>query len=67
MRTGRFVVEIDDVEVAGWRSVAIPSRSTEQDEYREDDDPTELDAGADGDVATESITVAYDKMDRVEQ
>ena len=137
MRTGRFVVEIDDVEVPGWHSVAIPSRSTEQDEYREDDDPTdwgqttfddlemergvkaddttlydwaeaveegnvdqgrkevavklldeegnpmiqwelqeawikeydppELDASADGDVATESLTVAFDKMIRVEQ
>jgi phage tail-like protein len=137
MRTGRFVVEIDDVEVPGWHSVAIPGRSTEQDEYREENgetdwgqtsfddlemergvkpgdtrlydwhmavvegdveegrkeiavvlldengetqaewelqeawitayDPPELDAGADGDVATESITVAYDKMDRVEQ
>jgi phage tail-like protein len=137
MRTGRFVVEIDDVEVPGWHSVAIPGRSTEQDEYREENgetdwgqtsfddlemergvkpndttlydwaeavrqgdveegrkeiavvlldengetqaewelqeawitayDPPELDAGADGDVATESITVAYDKMERKEQ
>jgi phage tail-like protein len=137
MRTGRFIVKIDDVEVPGWHSVAIPGRSTEQDEYREENgetdwgqtsfddlemergvkpndttlydwaeavrqgdveegrkeiavvlldengetqaewelqeawitayDPPELDAGADGDVATESITVAYDKMERKEQ
>lgn len=144
VRTGRFVVEIDDVEVPGWRSVTIPSRSTEQGEYREgndadyekkvwgrttfDDlemergvrredpdrlyewheavrrgdvdagrkeitvvlldgqggnaepliewrfegawireyDPPELDATADGDVATESITVAFDEMIRTE-
>ena len=39
MRTGRFKVEIDDVEVPGWRSVQIPSSSTEQGEYREGDDP----------------------------
>ena len=138
MRTGRFKVEIDDVEIPGWRSVTIPSRSTEKGEYREgnepdyekqiwgqttfDDlemergvkpgdtaihdwhqsvvegrvdegrkevavvlqdeegepqirwefqeawvqnyDPPELDASADGDVATESITVAFDKMTR---
>jgi len=136
MRTGRFVVEIDDVAVPGWRSVAIPSRFTEEDEYQEGDsggsgqsaiahpdmaravkpddttlhdwaeavrqgdveegrkeisivlldengetqaewelqkawiatyDPPELDASADGDVATESITVAFDKMVRKEQ
>jgi phage tail-like protein len=141
MRTGRFKVQIDDVEVPGWQSVTIPSRSTEQGEYREgndpdyekkvwgqttfDDlemerglrpgdtklhdwvediqagnadsgrkeiavilldeegaeqirwefqdawikqyDPPELDASADGDVATEEITVAYDQMARKEQ
>lgn len=141
MRTGRFEVQIDDVEVAGWQSVTIPSSSTEQGEYREegkrseteqlvfpggddlpdlamergvkpgddrifewrrdvirggdegrkeitviltdekgepvmrwrfrearvkDYDPPELDASADGDVATESITVAYDRMVREE-
>lgn len=140
VRTGRFKVEIDEVEIAGWRSVTIPSTSTEQGEYREgnepgyerklwgqttfDDlemergvqpgdtrifdwrkdviegrvdsgrkevavtlldeegepqirwefqgawpkeyDPPELDASADGDIATESITVAYDKMERAE-
>jgi phage tail-like protein len=140
MRTGRFKVEIDDVEVPGWRSVTIPGSSTEQGEYREGDepdyekkiwgqttfddlemergvqpddtaifdwrqdviegrvddgrkevavilmdeegqpqirwefqeawvkdyDPPELDASADGNVATESITVAYDKMVRTE-
>jgi len=32
-----------------------------------DYDPPELDASADGDVATESITVAFDKMIRTEQ
>jgi phage tail-like protein len=140
MRTGRFKVEIDDVEVPGWRSVTIPGSSTEKGEYREGDepdyerqlwgqttfddlemergvkpgdtaifdwrqsvmegrvdegrkelavvlmdeegqprirwefqeawvkdyDPPELDASADGDVATESITVAFDKMVRTE-
>lgn len=140
MRTGRFKVEIDEVEVPGWRSVTIPSRSTEKGEYRNgnepdhekkiwgqttyddlemergvqpgdtkihdwhldvvngkvDDgrkelavilldeqgdpqirwefqdawisnyDPPDLDASADGDVATESVTVAYDKMERSE-
>ena len=141
MKTGLFKVEIDDVEIAGWRSVTIPGSSTEQGEYREgkdpdyekkiwgqttyddlemergvkpgdtriydwrqdviegrvddgrkeiaivlmdeekqpqirwefqeawvkDYDPPELDASADGDVATESITVAFDKMIRTEQ
>ncbi|PSP24296.1 cysteine protease [Halobacteriales archaeon QH_10_65_19] len=141
LRTGQFEVQIDDVEVPGWRSVTIPSRSTEQGEYREgneaeyerkiwgqttfddlemergvkpgdtqlydwhenirqgnvdegrkeiavilmdengepqtrwefqeawikDYDPPELDASADADVAMESITVAFDKMDRTEQ
>ena len=140
MRTGRFKVEIDEVEVPGWRTVTIPSSSTESGEYREGDEPDyekkiwgqtkfddlemergvqpgdtrifdwreevrmgnldegrkevavvlmdeegqpqirwefqgawvkdynppELDAGADGDVATESITVAFDKMTRNE-
>jgi len=138
MRTGRFKVEIDDVEVPGWRSVTIPSSSTEAGEYREGDEPDwekkiwgqttfddlemergvqpddsrifdwreqvrmgnldegrkevavvlmdeegrsqirwefqgawikeyhppELDASADGDVATESVVVAFDKMVR---
>ncbi len=138
MRTGRFSVEIDDVEIPGWQRVKIPSSSTEQGEYREGDepdhekqiwgqttfgdlemergvqpgdtrifdwreavrmgdldegrkevavvlrdeegapqirwefqgawvkdyDPPELDASADGDVATESITVAFDMMTR---
>lgn len=140
-RTGRFSVEIDDVEVPGWRTVTLPSSSTEEGEYREGDEadwekkiwgqttfsdlvmergvqpgdtriydwreevrmgnlddgrkevavvlmdeegepqirwefenawikvyePPELDAGADDDVALEKITVAFDKMDRVEQ
>lgn len=140
MRTGRFTVEIDEVEVAGWRSVTIPSSSTEQGEYREGNEPDyekkiwgqtvfedlemergvnpgdtrlvdwrndvmegrvddarkelavilmdeegsgqvrwefqeawlknynppELDASADGDIATESVTIAFDKMVREE-
>jgi len=37
--TGRFRVEIDGVEVPGWRWVRIPSSSTEAGEYREGDDP----------------------------
>jgi phage tail-like protein len=139
-RTGRFKVEIDDVEVPGWQSVSIPSSKTEQGSYREGDqaayekkvwgqttyddlemtrgakpgdtalvdwrtaveqgqvdngrkelavvlldeegsptirwqfqsawvkeyDPPDLDASSDGDIATESITVAYDKMQRKE-
>ena len=39
MRTGRFSVEIDDVEVQGFRKVKIPSSSTEQGEYRDGDEP----------------------------
>jgi phage tail-like protein len=35
MRTGRFKVQIDDVEVPGWQSVTIPAKSIEQGEYRE--------------------------------
>ena len=140
MRTGRFKVEIDEVEVPGWRTVTIPGSSTEEGQYREGDepdyekklwgqttfddlemergvqpgdtriydwrqdiiegrvdegrkelavvlldeegedqirwefvnawvkdyDPPELDASADGDVATESISVAFDKMKREE-
>lgn len=159
MRTGRFVVEFDDEEVAGWKTVTIPSVSIEEGTYREgpeecghqteenteredetgdgqgdsqerglpgqtvfddlemerdmvdtslvewkralldgtrDDDtrtitvtltdeeapldiqwrffdarmrnydPPELDASADGDVATESLTVAFDRMKREE-
>ena len=38
MRTGRFKVEIDDVEVSGWQTVTIPGISTESDTYREGDD-----------------------------
>ncbi|PAU83306.1 cysteine protease [Halorubrum salipaludis] len=144
LRTGRFEVELDGEAVSGWQTVTIPSRSTEQDEYREGNDadyekkvwgqttfddlemerglqredvnrlydwheavragkadegrkeiavklldgrggnpepllewrfeeawikeysPPELDASADGDVATESITVAFDRMVREE-
>lgn len=140
MKTGRFEVQIDDVEVPGWQSVTIPSKSIEQDTYREGSDPEhekktwgqvtfddlemergfapdatelwdwtkdilagkadegrkeiavklkdeegetaihwefreawiknyeppDLDASADGEVATESITVSFDEMERVE-
>lgn len=140
LRTGRFKVEIDEVEVPGWQSVTVPSSTTEQGTYREGDEPDherkvwgqttyddlemergvqpgdtaiydwrqsviqgqvdsgrkqvaitlldeegnpqirwelqgawpkeysppELDASADGDVATESITVAYEKFERAE-
>lgn len=140
MKTGRFEVQIDDVEVAGWQTVTIPSISVEQGEYREGNDadhekklwgqvtfddlemergvkpgdtelydwvkdiqagkadegrkeiaikvnneegemqlqweftkawikdysPPELDASADGDVATESVTIAFDEMIRTE-
>jgi phage tail-like protein len=38
MRTGRFKVEIDDVEVSGWQTVTIPGISTESETYREGDD-----------------------------
>jgi phage tail-like protein len=38
MRTGRFKVEIDDVEVAGWQTVTIPGVSVETGTYREGDD-----------------------------
>ena len=41
MRTGRFVVEIDDVEVPGWRRVTLPSSHTEVGEYREGDEPAD--------------------------
>lgn len=141
LRTGRFQVEIDDVQVPGWRDVSIPASRTEMGEYddgsdpgddtnvwgettfqdlemergvqpgdtrmydwREDVrdgnaddglkevaiilldeegapqirwefhdawikyyDPPDLDASADGEVAMERITVAFDSMDRVEQ
>lgn len=39
MRTGRFTVEIDDVEVEGWREVTIPGSATEEGQYRDGDDP----------------------------
>lgn len=138
MRTGRFKVKLGGTEIAGVQRVALPSRSTEQDEYREgsagpkklwgettfDDlemerglapgatalldwrraveegrieeglkevtvvlmnengesvlqwdftdawpknyEPPQLDASADGDIATESVTVAFDQMNRTE-
>ncbi|MFP8956049.1 phage tail protein [Natrialbaceae archaeon A-CW3] len=39
MRTGRFIVTIDSVEVSGFRSVTIPGSSTEQGEYNRGADP----------------------------
>lgn len=39
LRTGRFKVELDDVEVPGWQSVTIPSSTTEKGEYRDGTDP----------------------------
>jgi phage tail-like protein len=38
LRTGRFKVEIDDVEVAGWQTVTIPGNSTKETTYREGED-----------------------------
>lgn len=38
MRTGRFVVEIDGVQVDGFRTIDLPSRGTELVEYQEGDD-----------------------------
>lgn len=35
LRTGRFKVEIDGVQVDGFRVVDIPARSTEMEEYSE--------------------------------
>jgi phage tail-like protein len=35
LKTGKFFVEIDDVEVAGWKTVTIPGISVEQESYRE--------------------------------
>lgn len=35
VKTGRFEVEIDGVEVPGWQTVTIPSISVEQGSYRE--------------------------------
>ena len=141
MRTGRFQVEFDGLEVAGWREVSIPASRTEMGEYDEggdpdqrkkvwgettfedlemergvqpsdtrvydwredirngnlDDglkevsvilqdeegqaqlrwefhdawikyyDPPDLEAGADGEVAVERITLGFDSMDRVEE
>ncbi|MDZ7730393.1 MAG: phage tail protein [Natrialbaceae archaeon] len=38
MKTGRFEVTIDDVEVAGFQRVTLPSSRTETSEYREGDE-----------------------------
>ena len=140
IRTGRFNVEIEEVEVPGWQSVTIPSSSTEMGEYSEgegdydeqlwvrttfqdlhmergvqpgdtrmvdwrnelrdgnvDDgqkevavilqdeegenlirwefhdawikyyNPPDLNAAADGEVATEEITLGFDEIERLEQ
>jgi phage tail-like protein len=137
MRTGRFEVEIDGVELPGFRTVNLPTRRSQESDYREgggakktwgqptfDDlsmerglapeenqlhdwrlaleqgradegrkeigvkllneegepkirwtftdawpteyDPPNLDASADGEIATESITIAFDRMKRDE-
>jgi phage tail-like protein len=39
LRTGRFKVELDDVEVSGFKRIDIPSQSTKLVEYREGKDP----------------------------
>lgn len=39
LKTGRFKVQIDDVEVPGWQTVTIPGISVEAGEYREGDEP----------------------------
>lgn len=39
MRTGRFVVEIDDVRVEGWQKVDLPNSTTSESSYREGDEP----------------------------
>ncbi|QLG48116.1 phage tail protein [Natrinema halophilum] len=39
MRTGRFTVQINDTEIAGFQHVKIPGSSTERDEYRDGSDP----------------------------
>jgi phage tail-like protein len=37
LRTGRFKVEINEVEVPGWQTVTIPGNSTERVDSRGDD------------------------------
>lgn len=39
LRTGRFVVEVEGVEVSGFRVVDLPARFSEEAEYREGSDP----------------------------
>ena len=39
LRTGRFTVELDDVEVTGFKRIDIPGQSTTHVEYREGNDP----------------------------
>jgi phage tail-like protein len=38
LKTGRFKVEIDEVEVPGWQTVTIPGNSTETTTAREEED-----------------------------
>lgn len=40
IRTGIFTVEIDGVEIPGWRSITIPSSSTEQEDNGDGGTPT---------------------------
>jgi phage tail-like protein len=39
LKTGRFKVELDDVEVSGFKRIDIPAQSTKHVEYREGKDP----------------------------
>jgi phage tail-like protein len=39
MKTGRFKVKIDGTEVDGWRSIDLPSSTTEQGAYVDGDNP----------------------------
>jgi phage tail-like protein len=39
LRTGRFTVEIDGINVSGFKRIDIPSTTTQQVEYREGKDP----------------------------
>jgi phage tail-like protein len=40
MKTGRFKVKIDGTEVDGWRSIELPSSTTERGAYVDGDNPT---------------------------
>lgn len=39
LKTGRFKVEIGEVQVPGWQTVTIPGISVETTTYREENDP----------------------------